>query len=203
MLGLDGFEVLSVVEGPDELVVTVETAAVLVACSECGCRAESQDRMPIEIRDLQCFGRPVRLVWVKRRSRPSISSSVHLARTAGSVLLATRASTRRGSVLLPWRGVAPTTAPSSTPTSRVPPLPLARHATASTSSESLIDPPLNSMVKVSPSVRRRRSSAGSTHRVYAKFCAYCRLCESPQSYAFRGYKSLARRLARCFVMVRP
>jgi len=69
MLGLDGFKVLSVVEGPDELVVTVETTAVLVACSECGCRAESQDRMPIEIRDLQCFGRPVRLVWVKRRWR--------------------------------------------------------------------------------------------------------------------------------------
>ena len=65
MLGLDGFKILSVVEGPDELVITVETAEVVVGCSWCGCRAESQGRMPIQIRDLSCFGRPVRLVWVK------------------------------------------------------------------------------------------------------------------------------------------
>ncbi len=32
-------------------------------------RAEAQDRMPIDIRDLTCFGRPARLVWIKRRWR--------------------------------------------------------------------------------------------------------------------------------------
>jgi hypothetical protein len=32
-------------------------------------RAEAQDRMPVEIRDLACFGRPARLVWSKRRWR--------------------------------------------------------------------------------------------------------------------------------------
>ena len=56
-------------EGPDELVVTVESTARVVGCSRCGVRAEAQDRMPIDIRDLSCFGRPARLVWVKRRWR--------------------------------------------------------------------------------------------------------------------------------------
>ena len=69
MLGLDGFMVRSVREHRAELVITVETTALIVGCGECGARAESQDRMPIEIRDLPCFGRPVRLVWVKRRWR--------------------------------------------------------------------------------------------------------------------------------------
>jgi hypothetical protein len=69
MLGLDGFTVLTVVEDPAELVITIETTAVVVGCSTCGVRAQAQDRMPIEIRDLACFGRPVRLVWTKRRWR--------------------------------------------------------------------------------------------------------------------------------------
>lgn len=30
---------------------------------------DTQDRMPIDIRDLACFGRPTRLVWNKRRWR--------------------------------------------------------------------------------------------------------------------------------------
>jgi len=69
MLGLDGFIVLSVREDPAELVITVETTADRIGCAECGTRAEAQDRMPIHIRDLPCFGRPTRLVWVKRRWR--------------------------------------------------------------------------------------------------------------------------------------
>ena len=69
LLGLDGFRVLGVREVPDELVVTVETTRDLVGCTRCGVRAEAQDRMRIEIRDLACFGRPARLVWVKRRWR--------------------------------------------------------------------------------------------------------------------------------------
>lgn len=69
MLGLDGFRILEVCETPDELVITVETVADLVGCARCGVRAEAQDRIPVAIRDLACFGRPVRLVWIKRRWR--------------------------------------------------------------------------------------------------------------------------------------
>ena len=69
LLGLEGFRVLAVVEGSDELVVTVESMTTVVGCARCGVRAEAQDRMPIDIRDLTCFGRPARLVWIKRRWR--------------------------------------------------------------------------------------------------------------------------------------
>jgi hypothetical protein len=31
--------------------------------------AEAQDRMPVAVRDLPCFGRLARLVWIKRRWR--------------------------------------------------------------------------------------------------------------------------------------
>ena len=69
LLGLDGFRVLEVTEDPGELVVVVETDAQVVGCRSCGVRAEAQDRMRIDIRDLTCFGRPARLVWIKRRWR--------------------------------------------------------------------------------------------------------------------------------------
>lgn len=69
LLGLDGFRVLAVSETPAELVIDVETTAEFVGCGECGTRAESQDRMAVEVRDLACFGRPARLVWRKRRWR--------------------------------------------------------------------------------------------------------------------------------------
>ena len=69
LLGLDGFRVLAVSEVPDELIVTIETTRDFVGCGRCGVRAEAHDRMRIEIRDLACFGRPARLVWVKRRWR--------------------------------------------------------------------------------------------------------------------------------------
>ena len=69
LLGLEGFRVLKVSETPAELVVEVETIADLVGCGDCGTRAESQDRMAVEIRDLACFGRAARLLWRKRRWR--------------------------------------------------------------------------------------------------------------------------------------
>ncbi len=69
LLGLDGFRVLEVREGPDEVVVTIETTAEVVGCERCGTRAEAQDRMAVDIRDLACFGRPARLRWIKRRWR--------------------------------------------------------------------------------------------------------------------------------------
>ncbi len=69
LLGLPGFRVLEVTETLAEVVITIETTADFVGCSACGIRAESQDRVPVPIRDLTCFGRPSRLVWIKRRWR--------------------------------------------------------------------------------------------------------------------------------------
>lgn len=69
LLGLDGFRVLGVVESADELVIRIETTAMAAWCAACGVRAEPHDRMPVEVRDLPCFGRPARLVWHKRRWR--------------------------------------------------------------------------------------------------------------------------------------
>jgi transposase len=69
LLGLEGFRVLAVTETAGELVVRVETAVVLTGCSGCGVRAVAHERREVPVRDLACFGRPVRLVWVKRRWR--------------------------------------------------------------------------------------------------------------------------------------
>ncbi len=69
LLGLDGFRVLEVTETDAELTIAMETTTEVVGCGSCGGRAEAQDRMPVEIRDLACFGRPARLLWRKRRWR--------------------------------------------------------------------------------------------------------------------------------------
>ena len=69
LLGLDGFRVLDVSEGHDEVIITIETTVEVVGCGRCGTRAESQDRKAVDIRDLACFGRPARLRWIKRRWR--------------------------------------------------------------------------------------------------------------------------------------
>ena len=71
LLGLQGFRVLAVYEEPAELSVVVETlAAEIMFCRGCGGRAEAHDRMSVQLRDLPCFGRPVRLVWRKRVACP-------------------------------------------------------------------------------------------------------------------------------------
>ncbi|MGE0793947.1 MAG: transposase family protein [Acidimicrobiia bacterium] len=69
LLGLPGFRVLEVTETDVEVIVTIETTATVVGCSGCGVRAEAQDRVPVDVRDLSCFGRPARLRWIKRRWR--------------------------------------------------------------------------------------------------------------------------------------
>lgn len=69
MLGLDGFRVVEVAETPDELTITVETTVMMTGCRRCGTRAEPHERRPVDIRDLACFGRPVRLRVLKRRWR--------------------------------------------------------------------------------------------------------------------------------------
>ena len=69
MLGLPGFCVLDAQVACDELVVNVETIPQLTGCPACGVVATAHDRMSVEYRDLPAVGRPVRLVWDKRRWR--------------------------------------------------------------------------------------------------------------------------------------
>ena len=68
-MGLGGFRVLAVTETPAEVVIAIETTADRVGCAGCGVRAEAQDRMVVEVRDLACFGCRARLIWRKRRWR--------------------------------------------------------------------------------------------------------------------------------------
>jgi len=69
MLGLDGVRVTNVVEADGEVTIEVETIEAFAWCERCGCRAESQDRRWVDVRDLECFGRPTRLRIWKRRWR--------------------------------------------------------------------------------------------------------------------------------------
>ena len=69
LLGLSGFRVLDVSENDVEVVVTIESTASWAHWRTCGGRAEPQDRMPVHVRDLACFGRPARVRWIKRRWR--------------------------------------------------------------------------------------------------------------------------------------
>ena len=70
LLGLPGFRVLDVVgdrrRGGH---LDRDDGDVRACCRTCGVRAEAQDRMRVDVRDLACFGRPARLVWIKRRWR--------------------------------------------------------------------------------------------------------------------------------------
>jgi transposase len=69
MLGLDGVRVTGVCETGGEVTIEVETTEPRAWCERCGYRAESQDRMWVDVRDLECFGRPTRLRIWKRRWR--------------------------------------------------------------------------------------------------------------------------------------
>ena len=87
MLGLDGVRVTGVSEADGEVTIEVETIEVETIevetteprawCPRCGCRAESQDRMWVDVRDLECFGRPTRLrIWKRRwRCRESLCAA--------------------------------------------------------------------------------------------------------------------------------
>ena len=89
MLGLPGFRVLDAQEST-ELVLVVETTATLVGCLECGVVATAHDRLRVSYRDLPAFGRPVRLVWVKRRFRCQEELCEASTWTETSPLLASR-----------------------------------------------------------------------------------------------------------------
>jgi transposase len=91
LLGLDGFRVLAVEETPSEVIVTVETTADFVGCPSCGVRAEAKDRFRVDIRDLPCFGRPARQVWLKRRWRCADADCAAKTWTEGTEHVAPRA----------------------------------------------------------------------------------------------------------------
>ncbi len=69
LLGLDRLVVLGAEEQEGELWLLVETPPRVVACTSCGTRAKSKGRATVAIRDMAAGGRPVRLVWRKRRWR--------------------------------------------------------------------------------------------------------------------------------------
>lgn len=69
MLGFPGLKVLAVEEGGGELVVRAESTRAKATCPSCRRRAQAQDRVEVQLRDLHCFGRACRLVIRKRRWR--------------------------------------------------------------------------------------------------------------------------------------
>ena len=67
LLGMDGFAVLSQCEEDGEVWVLVETTGDVAGCPSCDVKATGHGRSVIQVRDLPAGGRPVRLVWRKRR----------------------------------------------------------------------------------------------------------------------------------------
>jgi transposase len=61
------FVVLAAVEDDGEVWLLIETTAAVAACPSCGVRARPKDRRETTVRDLPAGGRPVALVWRKRR----------------------------------------------------------------------------------------------------------------------------------------
>jgi transposase len=61
------FVVLAAVDDDGEVWLLVETTAAVVACPSCGVRATPKGRRETTVRDLPAGGRPVALVWRKRR----------------------------------------------------------------------------------------------------------------------------------------
>jgi transposase len=69
LVGLEDMAVLEVEEADNRLRVVVESKSAVVGCAGCGSRARVKDRSAVPLGDLASFGRPVTLVWRKRRWR--------------------------------------------------------------------------------------------------------------------------------------
>lgn len=67
LLGMESFVVLAQMEEDGEVWILVETRADSAGCPGCGVRATGHGRSEVQVRDLPIGGRPVRLVWQKRR----------------------------------------------------------------------------------------------------------------------------------------
>jgi transposase len=69
LVGMAEFVVRDAVEEDGEVWVLIETPPAVTGCRGCGTRAQSKGRRRTKVRDLECGGRPVVLVWDKRRWR--------------------------------------------------------------------------------------------------------------------------------------
>ena len=68
LVGLDGLRVIDVVRDErDALTVTVESEPSVMGCRSCGVVAHAHGRVEVRLVDAPAFGRPVRIVWRKRR----------------------------------------------------------------------------------------------------------------------------------------
>jgi transposase len=81
LVGLPDITILDVEDVPDAaLRVHVEMPRSARGCPTCGVMAHVKDRRRVELVDLSMGGRPMRLVWVKRRFRCPESSCLELTR---------------------------------------------------------------------------------------------------------------------------
>lgn len=92
LVGLPGFVVGAHELIDDEWWLYVETEADLVGCPDCGVRAVGHGRRPTAVRDLPVAGRPVVLVWAKRRWRCPDPDCGRTTWLESSELIAPRAS---------------------------------------------------------------------------------------------------------------
>jgi transposase len=69
LLGMPGFAVGAQLEVDGELWLLVETTVGVAGCPGCGTRAVGHGRRQVRVRDLPMAGRPVVLVWAKRKWR--------------------------------------------------------------------------------------------------------------------------------------
>lgn len=68
LVGLVGLHVVAVEHHPgDRLTVTVESARQVMGCRSCGVVAHGHGRVVVRLVDAPAMGRPVRIVWRKRR----------------------------------------------------------------------------------------------------------------------------------------
>jgi len=68
LVGLDGLHVVAVErDSGDRLTVTVESASEPMGCRSCGVVARGHGRVGVGLVDAPAMGRPVRIVWRKRR----------------------------------------------------------------------------------------------------------------------------------------
>lgn len=77
LVGLPDVDVLEVIEGGEQLVVTVATRGPRPGCVGCGGQVVVKDRTDVSLADLPCFGRSSVLVWRKVRwSCPELACAV-------------------------------------------------------------------------------------------------------------------------------
>jgi len=68
LVGLDGLRVVEVERDPrDRLTITVESVSEPMGCRSCGVVAHGHGRVEVALVDAPAMGRPVRIVWRKRR----------------------------------------------------------------------------------------------------------------------------------------